>query len=116
MNSDAQVGDDFQICDRFSLGDLSRMFCNLATMGSTGQQRQLLSCKYRIMDVPLTSPARFSAVSPVSPVSPVSLLELKRLGSPWAANLSRGDHVLAALHKIRTGSADTTTRISCLPT
>jgi hypothetical protein len=61
MNSDAQVGDDFQICDRFSLGDLSRMFYNLATMGSTGQQRQLLSCKYRIMDVPLTSPARFSA-------------------------------------------------------
>lgn len=125
---------------------LSHLFCNPATTGPTGQ-RQLLSCKYRIIDVPLTSPARFSAVSPVSPispVSPVSILELERLGGPWAANLPGGDHALAASHRIqpkftgqrnllsRTGSAvmlsdpgtiphsrlspDTATRTSCLLT
>jgi hypothetical protein len=119
---------------------LSHLFCNPATTGPIGQQ-QLLSCKYRIIDVLLTSPARFSAVPPVSPVS---VLELKRLGGPWAANLPGGDHALVASHRIRskftgqrnllsrTGSAvmlsdpgtiphsrlspDTATRISCLLT
>lgn len=34
---------------------LSHLFCNLATTGSTGQQQQLLSCKYHGRACPILS-------------------------------------------------------------
>lgn len=122
---------------------LSHLFCNPATTGPTAASLLQISDHRRAIDVACTFLgcvacfahfARFAA----------SILELERLGGPWAANLPGGDHALAASHRIqpkftgqrnllsRTGSAvmlsdpgtiphsrlspDTATRISCLLT